>query len=56
MLNYAVVYRSLVAEGQHVLTYDLWGHGHSAAPDTRYDAALYTGQLRELLSVLQLDS
>lgn len=44
----------LRSEGAFVLTYDLWGHGHSDGPDAVYDTALYTGQLAQLLASLGL--
>ena len=46
----------LRSEGAFVLTYDLWGHGHSDGPDAVYDTALYTSQLAQLLAGLGLFS
>ena len=44
----------LHSEGAFVLTYDLWGHGHSDGPDAVYDTALYLSQLAQLLASLGL--
>jgi len=41
-------------EGVFVLSYDLWGHGHSDAPDAVFDTALYVSQLAQLLGALGL--
>lgn len=44
----------LHSDGAFVLTYDLWGHGHSDGPDAVYDTALYLSQLTQLLASLGL--
>lgn len=45
----------LGASGERVLTFDMWAHGYSDAPDTRYNTALIVSQIVELLAVLDLD-
>jgi pimeloyl-ACP methyl ester carboxylesterase len=45
----------LVAAHKPVLVFDLWGHGHSVAPDARYNVDLFVGQLTELLAALHLE-
>uniref|UniRef100_A0A0G4HBK2 AB hydrolase-1 domain-containing protein n=1 Tax=Chromera velia CCMP2878 TaxID=1169474 RepID=A0A0G4HBK2_9ALVE len=48
---------ALVAEGFCVVTYDLWGRGHSSAPrdlDSDYGGEGHVGQLHALMEHLQL--
>ncbi|KAI0375962.1 alpha/beta-hydrolase [Pilatotrama ljubarskyi] len=49
----AIIWRDvapkLAAKGYRVLLYDLYGRGYSDAPQTTYDASLYTTQLALLL-------
>lgn len=49
--NYA---NELFAMGFHVLCVDLYGHGGSDSPDTRYGAELYASQLAELVLLLDI--
>ncbi len=46
---------ALAQSGFRILRYDLFGRGFSDRPDTIYDLELYIRQLRELLSVLNVD-
>ncbi|KAF8165947.1 Alpha/Beta hydrolase protein [Crassisporium funariophilum] len=46
---------SLAARGFRVLLYDLYGRGYSDAPQTTYDANLYTSQLALLMQYLRWD-
>jgi pimeloyl-ACP methyl ester carboxylesterase len=43
------------ARGYAALRYDVYGRGYSDNPDVVYDAALYSGQLKELLDALNVD-
>ena len=43
------------ARGYAALRYDVYGRGYSDNPDVTYDAALYSGQLKELLDALHVD-
>jgi pimeloyl-ACP methyl ester carboxylesterase len=45
---------ALAQAGVRVLRYDLYGRGFSDRPDARYDAALFTRQLSELLDSLRI--
>ncbi|KAH9255524.1 hypothetical protein BASA81_006341 [Batrachochytrium salamandrivorans] len=49
--NYA---DELFALGFHVLCVDLYGHGGSDSPDTRYGAELYASQLAELVLLFDI--
>ncbi len=42
------------ARGYAAVRYDVYGRGYSDNPDVIYDAALYSGQLKELLDALNL--
>lgn len=44
-----------VGRGYATLRYDVYGRGYSDNPDVVYDAALYSGQLKELLDSLDID-
>ena len=46
---FAATQRSLAALGYRVLTYDLYGRGHSAHPLGKQDAAFFLDQLDHLL-------
>ncbi|TFK33183.1 Alpha/Beta hydrolase protein [Crucibulum laeve] len=46
---------ALAKKGLRVLVYDLYGRGYSDAPQTTYDAALYTTQLALLMQHLRWD-
>ncbi|MEO1024848.1 MAG: alpha/beta hydrolase [Pseudomonadota bacterium] len=46
---FAATERSLAALGYRVLTYDLYGRGHSAHPVGKQDAAFFLSQLEHLL-------
>jgi pimeloyl-ACP methyl ester carboxylesterase len=48
-------FERLSSEGFRVLRYDLYGRGYSERPDIAYDKTLYVEQLRELLTVLEID-
>ncbi len=43
------------ARGYAALRYDVYGRGYSDNPDAIYDAALYSGQLNELLNGLNIN-
>ncbi|OOQ61213.1 hypothetical protein BC343_21620 [Mucilaginibacter pedocola] len=47
-------YEYLVAHGFRVLRYDEFGRGYSDRPDTVYNKELYTDQLKELTTKLEL--
>lgn len=48
-------YNAAVGRGYGALRYDVYGRGYSDNPDVAYDAALYAGQLRELLDSLRIN-
>ncbi|HHL31788.1 MAG TPA: alpha/beta hydrolase, partial [Oceanospirillales bacterium] len=48
-------YDFLVAQGYHVLRYDLYGRGYSDRPDVDYTQALFDQQLVELLAALKIN-
>jgi len=48
-------FESLTKEGFRVLRYDLFGRGYSDRPKAVYDFNLYTRQLTELLSALEIN-
>ena len=39
---------TIFRSGHDVLTFDLYGHGHSEGPDTLYDCDLFSEQLFQL--------
>lgn len=45
---------ALVSQGFRVLSFDLYGRGFSARPNTNYDLTLFVEQLRELIEFLDL--
>lgn len=45
-------YYATINRGYGALRYDVYGRGYSDNPDVVYDAALYSGQLKELLDSL----
>ena len=45
---------SLVKSDFHVVRYDLYGRGYSDRPNVKYDPALYTTQLYDLITSLKL--
>jgi pimeloyl-ACP methyl ester carboxylesterase len=47
---------NLTATGNHVVAYDLWGHGLSSTPLAPHTSALFHAQLLELLSFLKWDT
>jgi pimeloyl-ACP methyl ester carboxylesterase len=47
-------FEALTGSGFRVLRYDLYGRGYSDRPDVTYDQELFTGQLGDLLSALDL--
>lgn len=47
--------RGLAKQGFRVLTYDLYGRGHSARPRGTQDAAFFVSQLEDLLDALAVD-
>lgn len=49
-------YNAAIARGYAALRYDVYGRGYSDNPDVAYDAALYAGQLQELLDSLHIDN
>jgi pimeloyl-ACP methyl ester carboxylesterase len=48
-------YRSRLGQRYRVLTYDLYGHGESAAPPQAPDLALFSGQLVGLMDELAIE-
>jgi pimeloyl-ACP methyl ester carboxylesterase len=48
-------FEALTEAGFRVLRYDLYGRGYSDRPDVTYDQELFTGQLGNLLSALELE-
>ena len=48
-------YLALKEAGYQVLRFDLYGRGYSARPDVIYDINLFSTQLEELLSELEVD-
>jgi pimeloyl-ACP methyl ester carboxylesterase len=48
-------FQPLVSAGFRVIRYDLYGRGYSDRPDTKYDAALFTEQLSDLLDGLHVE-
>ncbi len=46
---------SVFAENYRVLTYDLFGHGESAAPPTTPSVKLFSEQLRKLMDKLEIE-
>ena len=47
-------YESLVKNGFYVIRYDAFGRGFSDRPDVKYDLALYTNQVYDLITSLKL--
>lgn len=47
-------FEALTEAGFRVLRYDLYGRGYSDRPEVEYDLDLFTGQLRDLLTALDL--
>ncbi|QDP01318.1 alpha/beta fold hydrolase [Thalassotalea sp. PS06] len=45
----------LIARGFRVLTFDLYGRGYSSRQHSKYDRALFVGQLNDLLMQLEID-
>ncbi len=48
-------FKALTEAGFRVLRYDLYGRGYSDRPQAAYDLDLFTGQLRDLLSALDVE-
>ncbi|NOQ38678.1 MAG: alpha/beta fold hydrolase [Anaerolineales bacterium] len=48
-------YLALKEAGYQVLRFDLYGRGYSARPDVAYDINLFSTQLEELISELEVD-
>lgn len=48
-------FHAAVSRGFGALRYDTYGRGYSDNPDTMYDVALYSQQLKELLDNLEID-
>lgn len=48
-------FTALSEAGFRVLRYDLYGRGYSDRPQVAYDQGLFTGQLTELLSALEVE-
>ena len=48
-------YYAALNKGYGALRYDVYGRGYSDNPGLVYDAALYSGQLKELLDALEID-
>ncbi|MEQ8426040.1 MAG: alpha/beta hydrolase [Cyclobacteriaceae bacterium] len=48
-------YYAAAKRGYGVLRYDVYGRGYSDNPDAVYDAALFSGQLLELLDALEIN-
>lgn len=46
--------KPLVESGFQVLTFDLYGRGYSARPDTQYNVELFSNQLEELVDSLSI--
>jgi pimeloyl-ACP methyl ester carboxylesterase len=55
-IGLAPLARVLTAAGNHVVAYDLWGHGNSSTPLEAHTPALWHAQLFELLSHLRWSS
>ncbi|KAH7356477.1 Alpha/Beta hydrolase protein [Rhexocercosporidium sp. MPI-PUGE-AT-0058] len=55
-LGFTSLARQLTESGNHVVTYDLWGHGLSSTPLKAHTPALMHVQLLELLSYLRWSS
>jgi alpha/beta hydrolase fold len=54
-VTYGFLVQPLLDASYHVLSYDLWGRGHSDAPlNAAYDSKLFTHQLLDLLEHLGL--
>lgn len=49
-------FSALVDSGFNVIRYDLFGRGYSDRPNAKYDLELFTQQLEELLSSLDIDT
>ncbi|MEZ9630111.1 alpha/beta hydrolase [Vibrio breoganii] len=47
--------KAIEESGFRVLTFDLFGRGYSARPNTRYNLALFSSQLEHLLEHLHID-
>ena len=47
-------YQAVIKRGYSALRYDTYGRGYSDCPDTIYDVALYSNQLKELLVELKI--
>lgn len=48
-------FEALVQSGYRVLRFDLYGRGFSDRPIADYDLNLFTGQVEDLLAILQID-